>query len=152
MLFVLVQSQPVERTEERTGEEMKLLLFMSGTDEVGERLQRIVEAAVPKTDVEICRTIDRLSYVLRRYSTEIAIAILSASSANELLDFLSIGDLLEDMRIILVLPDRDNNTIANAHILRPRFLTYVDSDFAEVIAVLKKMLGNYDPNKTFGRW
>jgi hypothetical protein len=43
---------------------------------------------------------------------------------------------------------RDNNlTIAKGHTLRPRFLTYADSDFAEVVAVLSKMFENTNLSK-----
>ncbi|MCD6199973.1 MAG: hypothetical protein J7K15_15635, partial [Deltaproteobacteria bacterium] len=58
----------------------------------------------------------------------------------------SVRDLIWDLRLILILPDREAGTIAKGHILRPRFLTYLDSDFTEVAAVLKKMLSNTDGN------
>jgi len=44
------------------------------------------------------------------------------------------------MRIILILPDEDNETITMGHTLFPRFSTYADSDFKDVAAVLKKMI------------
>jgi len=52
-----------------------------------------------------------------------------------------LSDWLWDTRIILILPDRDRETITNGLKLRPRFFTYADEDFGEVAAVLAKMLG-----------
>ena len=72
------------------------------------------------------------------------IAVLEANSMDELKDLVSLHDLFLDIRIILILPDRERETISNAHKLRPRFLAYADSDFESVKVVLKKMLG--DPN------
>ena len=59
---------------------------------------------------------------------------------KELEKILTLQDLLSDIRIILILPDRTPNTISKAHKLAPRFLTYLDSDFGEIKAVLHKML------------
>ncbi|NVM57217.1 MAG: hypothetical protein HWN51_03755 [Desulfobacterales bacterium] len=75
------------------------------------------------------------------------IAVLLAASREELSDILSIRDLLTDIRVILVLPDRDDDTIAKGHTLRPRFFTYADSDFVEIAAVLSKMLASNYPYK-----
>ncbi|MCJ7779472.1 MAG: hypothetical protein MUQ27_01475, partial [Acidimicrobiia bacterium] len=47
-----------------------------------------------------------------------------------------IRDLLDRIRIILILPDRNKDTINKGHTLFPRFLTYVDGNFDWVTAVL----------------
>ncbi|MBU0767596.1 MAG: hypothetical protein KJ687_00670 [Proteobacteria bacterium] len=44
------------------------------------------------------------------------------------------------MRIILILPDGDNETTTMGHTLFPRYLTYADGVFKDVEAVLKKMI------------
>jgi hypothetical protein len=43
------------------------------------------------------------------------------------------------MRIILVLPDRDDETVAMGHRLRPRMVSYNDGDYLDVAAVLIRM-------------
>jgi len=48
---------------------------------------------------------------------------------------------LWDHRLILVLPDDDMETISLGHALRPRFVTYAESDFIDISAVLGKILG-----------
>jgi hypothetical protein len=45
---------------------------------------------------------------------------------------------LSSMPLFLVIPDQDQETIAPAHLLHPRFLTSRDSDFADLGAVLQK--------------
>jgi hypothetical protein len=119
---------------------MKLLLYISGADEVEDRLRRVLQGAVPKRDWEICRTIDGLSHTLLQYSSEIAVAVLAASTPGDLLDFILIGDLLNDLRVVLIVPDRNKEIISMVHKLRPRFFTYADGSFEDLGAVLKKML------------
>lgn len=119
---------------------MNVLLSTTVMEGPGAQLQRVVEELVPKEKIEICRTIDSLTRRLRRPRYNLALAVLLAANREDLLDLLSIRDLLDGIRIILLLPDRDMDTIAKGHTLRPRFLTYADSDFLDVAAVLRKML------------
>lgn len=72
------------------------------------------------------------------------IAVFLAASKEELSELVSIRNLLADLRIILVLPDARDDTISKGHTLRPRFLTDVDSDFLDIVAVLGKMFSSAD--------
>jgi hypothetical protein len=120
--------------------EMNLLLYTTAAEGIGARLQRTIETLVPKEKLEVSWTLDRLSCRLRQPKDDFTIAVLLAASRNDLADILSIHDLLCDIRIILILPDRENDTIAWGHSLQPRYLSYIDSDFTDVAAVLGKMM------------
>lgn len=123
---------------------MSLLLYVSVSEGVGKRLQKMIEEIVPMRNLEVYRTIENLSRRFRQPVDNLPItAILLAARSEDLLGFLSIRDLLRDVRIILILPDRDEETIAQGHTLRPRFLSYTDSDFSDIVAVLKKCLASY---------
>ena len=52
-----------------------------------------------------------------------------------------IHDLLIDIRLIIILPDRQADTIEIAHALHPRFLSYIDNNFKDVNVVLNRMIG-----------
>lgn len=106
----------------------------------------MIEDVVPNENTEIYSTIDTLGKRLRRPSYNIAVAVLLFSSREELRDVLSIRHLFDNIKIILILPDRKNETILLGHKLRPRFLSYTDGDFKDVAAVLKKMLTVLDFN------
>ena len=58
------------------------------------------------------------------------------------MEFLLIRDLLADIPVILILPDRKKETIHLGHKLCPRFLSYTDSNFSDVALVLSKMMRN----------
>ena len=127
---------------------MRLLLYAPASEGVGERLQGMIEGLVPKNTMEVCRSIESLSRRLRQPADDLSIAaVLLAARSEDLLGLLSIRDLLRDVRIILILPDREANTIAQGHTLRPRFLSYTDSDFTDVLAVLGKCLESYATKK-----
>lgn len=119
---------------------MNVLFYTAVKDEAGECLQREIEAVVPKDKKEIHRTIESLSRRLYRHTSELTIAVLFTASVLDILDILAISDLLSDVRIILILPDREEATIAMGHALHPRFICYADSNFKDVAAVLKKMI------------
>jgi hypothetical protein len=118
---------------------MNLLLYSPTRDAVGERLQRVVEAFVFPDEIKVCRTLQDLSAALRRPNHHLATAVLLATTNEDLTGFLNIRDLLDNLRVILVLPDRHDETVTKAHGLRPRFLAYADGDFIDVAAVLNRM-------------
>jgi len=124
---------------------MSVLCYLTG--EAGERLQRMIQDLVPVERLEIYRTFDGFSERLRKSMDEIPVAVILAAGEDDLLTVLSISHLLYDVRFILILPDRDDPTVAIGHSLRPRFLSYTDSDFREVVAVLSKMIGGYYDNR-----
>lgn len=60
-------------------------------------------------------------------------------SREELSKLFLIRALSSDVRIILVLPDTEEETIAMAHRSRPRYLTYINSNFLGLATVVSKM-------------
>jgi hypothetical protein len=67
------------------------------------------------------------------------IVVILAASREHLGQVLSIRELLHGLRLILILPDREPDTITRGHTLAPRFLTYVDGDYTHIGAVLQRI-------------
>ena len=126
---------------------MNVLLYEPVVEVNNGKLHRMVENLNLECGLEIYRTIESLSHRLCRPEKKLTAAVLLTTSKQELLDILSIKDLLFNMRIILVLPDREEDTVTKGHSLRPRFLTYIDSDFGDIAAVLSKMLRDNGADK-----
>jgi hypothetical protein len=106
-----------------------------------------IETMVSMEARETYSDLDSLHRRLCRPRYGLAIAVLVAATGEELGELLAMRDLLADLRLILVLPDRSRETIKAGHRLAPRFLSYVDSGFEEVEAVLEQML-QYSRNHT----
>ena len=121
---------------------MSVLFFSGETEGAGKQIQRIIEAKVRDGEIEIYRTIESLSNRLKQAAYNLGIAVLFAADKEALSGFLSIRNLFDDVRIILILPDGEKETVRKGHSLRPRFLMPVDSNFIVVSAVLGKMLEN----------
>lgn len=119
---------------------MRLLLYTPVSEGCGKELHSMIAELIPLNDVEVYRSIQNLSNRLRQRAHDLPIVVLHATRREDLVDILSIRELLRDVRIILLLPDSDEETLAQGHILRPRFVSYADGDLADVRAVLDRML------------
>ena len=126
---------------------MTLLIYSTTTSLEEKRLLRIIELMLPEKKFKFYRTIDDFSQRLRQPVLKQRILILLLNSPKELEDVLSIRELLEDAKIILIVPDTNPATLARGHILRPRFLSDSKSDFVDVAAVLRRIIrkiGRYE--------
>ena len=119
---------------------MEVLLYATEADDAGKRLARIITTTLAGLDIQVCQSINSLTQKLRQPRDCFFIVVLLAHNKKELSNILSLKDLFWDLRLILILPDQEKNTIAKGHKLYPRFLSYIDSDFKVVAAVLEKML------------
>jgi hypothetical protein len=124
-----------------------LLIYTSKTEGAGERLFRVISSLFPERDLEIYQSIGKLTKRLRQPIFYPTIVILLASSKEELQDILFLRDLLENAKIILILPDSNPETLAVGHTLRPRFMSDCGSNFIDLAAVLTLMIRNLDRNK-----
>ena len=132
---------------------MKLLLYAGDSHGPGHQLQKMLEAFEMKTDIEIFRTVDGLSHELiqSHIHYDDAIAVLIPGSREDLRDLLSIRDILVDVRVVLILPDREKDSVSKGFLLCPRLVTYADGDLVMVAAVLKKMISLNNSNFSIGR-
>lgn len=122
---------------------MDLVFYSPVNGSAEERLQRVIEAVLPAWGGPVCRTIDDLSERLLQPKNDLTITCLLPAKKKDIEELLPMSNLFRNTRIILIVPDWDKETLAAAHQLRPRLLTHSDSDFAEVLTVLTKMMGDY---------
>ncbi len=120
--------------------ENSVLLFASDQTRSGRRLQDHIERVVPTRNLEAFHDFESLSRRLHCCLQNPAVAVLQAETQEDLTRVLSLGDLVADIRVILILPDRASETIKAGHRMRPRYMGYHDSDYSDVNKVLEKML------------
>ena len=119
---------------------MKIFLYSKVGDQSGDILEKLIKTHLPEVEMAVYKTIDDLSQSLRHPTEDSGVAILLVSNQGDLQNILSIRHLFQNIRIILLLPSKETEIITLAHQLRPRFLTNINTDLAEITAVLKKML------------
>ena len=122
------------------GANMRLVLYADELHEPGKRLYELVKKLIPQEQIDICPTIKSLSARLSRFAPNICVTVLLALDRSDLLDFLAISGLLHDVRVVLILPDREKETVSLGHRLYPRYISYMDSGFEDIQLVLRKIL------------
>lgn len=126
---------------------MSVYMYAMHSHEAFKRLQAAIASKINGTKMEIYRSIEAFSEKLRQPGFRIGrpIVVICAAGKDDLQQVISLKGLLDDTRIILILPNRKKNTIFMGHLLRPRFLTYADGNFGDVTSVLEKMRGDSVP-------
>ena len=122
---------------------MKVLYYAPTGNSDAKRLQRIVEPLCREIDFEIHRSLRSLFLRLCHRKYDVTIAVLFAGSSRSLQNLLSIRELLLDIPIVLVIQNRESDTVSKAHRMHPRYLSYNTSDFSDVGLVLDKMIANH---------
>lgn len=119
---------------------MQLLIYAAAFNMAGRRLLEVTRSLCVAEQCDYVISLETLTEHLRRPLGAEAIAILCPSDGAELTQLISMRHLLRDMRIVLVLPDGEPETISNSHTLRPRFVGYADEDFNHIAAVVRRMV------------
>ena len=115
---------------------MQILLF--ARDGIGCHIREAVTRAVP--EIEVISALNTLVSRLRHRFVRPDVLVLIAGSNSEFIDIQQIKWLLNDICTILILPDRNNETVDAGLSLQPRFMGCLDDDADEITSVLCKML------------
>ncbi|MBU1139407.1 MAG: hypothetical protein KKD01_02550 [Proteobacteria bacterium] len=67
------------------------------------------------------------------------VMILFAATDKEFKNLLAIHDKFDQFRVILVLPNLDTEVVAVSHMLKPRFITFIDHDIADLEKVITRI-------------
>ena len=120
---------------------MKILFYSSTAEDPGTGFEARLKDLLPAGSLEIYRSLGELSQRLQGLYDHETIIILQARDTKQLVHMVSLRDQFQGVRIILLVPDREEETLLFAHRLRPRFLSTNEGDFSDVMSVLQKMLG-----------
>ena len=119
---------------------MSVLILANRESDFLKNLETVIEKVIPNDQIQIFRDTKSFGQRLKTPGRPPKAAVLLASTREDLLEIKPLNGLLENIKFILILPDREKDTISQGHSLRPRYLSYVDAGFLDVGAVLKKML------------
>lgn len=118
---------------------MNLFFYISRPSGHEERLLGAVAPVVSRGSLEVFRNFRSLVERVRRPKESFSAAVIFNPTNEDLRKFISIRDFLEETRILLVLADQDEETIALAHRIFPTYIAYLDGDISEVASVLERL-------------
>ena len=119
---------------------MNIIYYYAGKDDSSRKVKRIIEIIVATGKYQVFHKLPDFENYLRSSVSHQDIMIMQANNIKSLQKLTELKDFFSDQRIILILPDSKKETLALAHTLRPRFITYQDSDLREMATVLSNML------------
>jgi hypothetical protein len=119
---------------------MNLLFYATIDNRASRKVFAIMRLQGKAFGLEFYRDIIVLMRRLRQPAKELAAAVLFTASVKDINDLIAVRHFLDDMPVILVLPNDSEEFIRKGHLLRPRFLTFADSSPKEIGTVLNNML------------
>ena len=118
---------------------MILLYEQAGNDVFGKLKQRL-NGKASAVSLESYTHLEDLFHRLRKPRVNLKIGVLAITDVAELDRLLAIRELLADMRLVLDLADDDPTTLAKAHALAPRFITFIDNGIEPLVSVVERMM------------
>ena len=119
---------------------MKCIFYEKKSGIIAEQIIGLLHASAGENNTELYHYIKTLSERLTRPVDGLAVMVLIAGDRKDLLNIIAVKKLFDLIRIIIILPDREDESVRIGYKLQPRFLTYVNGDVTEVHAVLGKLL------------
>ena len=124
------------------------IIFYSSDQTAGDKyLWNLYQNIKNHNDAAFCSTIEQLILILKNTMEEPKIAVLFASDRQNLNEILSMHEYFYSYRIILILPDKEEETLKKGFKLFPRFLSFATDGLKQVNDVLNKMLLPYDASQ-----
>jgi hypothetical protein len=115
------------------------LLYSSNNSDTAGRLQDSISSLPFVVRIVLYQSLAELADRFSSPEPLPEIIVLSAATVQEVSAFFDFRLRLKNQFVILVLPDADSMMVECSHQLYPRFITYEDSDFSDVLAVLKRI-------------
>ncbi|MDD9303243.1 MAG: hypothetical protein HUK40_13225 [Desulfobacter sp.] len=121
---------------------MKLIIYTKDKDSLGKKLGKMIHQQLPEVQIETIDSAGHLSQILCRPLNRISVIIFFTACKKDIHDLLGLKPLFDNTRRILVLPDEAKGMMAFGLQLNPSFISSQDSDFLDIISVLKKIYQN----------
>jgi hypothetical protein len=122
---------------------MKIILYAEDRQGMGENLEKGIQHQLPNLQTDVIDSVRRLSSALCRPLNRVSVIVIFVMCEQDIGQFLALKPLFDNIRLILVLPDRTTGMMGPWLQLKPCFISYTDNytdnDFSDIISVLKKI-------------
>ncbi len=118
---------------------MRTVLYADEMNIMREEFDYKIQEELSGIEVQTSNSITTLSKILRQPMNRISVIVILISSNNELTDFINLVSFFDNIRVILILPDREKKTFSLGLKLYPSFISYIDNGANDTCAVLQKI-------------
>ena len=115
--------------------------------------ETLVDVVLEATDlpIRVAYSHERIQRFLRQVIITETIIVFFAFDKNDLRFIRSLREKANEIKLILVLPDNNRSTFCEGFLSYPRFITCPDYGFADVSAVLKKIVNSNNQKEVLER-
>jgi len=135
-------------------DDMQLLIFNRRNQNLAKRLLASLVGPFSNITFEYFDSFSAFIDRLHRPYRNIAVIVFIPNGVRAVEAMIAVRDLLDDMKVICLLKSDDERSKEIVHHLYPRYISYSDNDFSDILEVLSKMRmasrGQFTPRKTAG--
>ncbi len=122
----------------------KIVYYRNPQSEAGRRFNRQVVSHIPGRAREEYNSIAEFANRLIRHHSLGQLVIYLAEDREEWRDLLAMRSVLDDLKIFVILPDHDQETISQARAIEPRYVGYADEDFGGLARIVDDLMAVRD--------
>lgn len=116
-----------------------MILFLDSSGQATARVAQKLRTRLPGVAMEVHTSFPSLYQRLTSLQESSVIAVLAAGSRGQLQEFRKLRELFIEVRIILILPDQEAETVHLGHQLYPRYIGYRDGNSDDLAAVAARL-------------
>jgi hypothetical protein len=119
---------------------MNILYYNPGRSIVGKRLFTTIKSERLVERVEVYRILEAFCERLRQSTKDKTVAVVLSPTEKDLLDIYFIKHLFCRVPVILLLPDRQKDTVAVGRRCGSSSISYIDAGFSEITGALQALM------------
>ncbi len=119
---------------------MNIICLLQGAGPFEAGIRRCLGAALDGVTVEYCDDLVCLLGRLRKKACYSDTVVLVETDAKTLGELVKQKELFSDVSLVLLVPDENKSTLAQGHLLRPRFITSSGGDPCLLKEILQNVL------------
>jgi hypothetical protein len=117
-----------------------VLYYSEEAERRGRKLLEVLNKDLPDMRLELFTDFEELVTGLQRPEVNPAVVVLVIGSRTELDEFLPLRPVLQNTRVVLVLPDQARETLNLAEQLDPYYIKPPGDDFVELASIVDELL------------
>lgn len=126
---------------------MNIFYFTSEQTASERQLLTLLEKQIDSGELRVFQNLPKMAAHLVMRSGGRDIVILSVANELVLNDILSLREAFDWFRTIVILYNQGREAVRKGHLLKPRYLTFMDNNIMEVAAVVRKMQTVFLPSQ-----